>query len=93
MRDKIRYLMYNVPKGADDGMPGTRRSYKRRNTLYVKQNKAYQVLLATLVIAFLVVTAVLMTNSLSNNPNTRWSDNVLIRMIREQNSVRYTQNE
>ena len=50
-------------------------------------------LLATLIIAFLVVTAVLMTNSLSGRPNSRWQDNVLIRMIRDQNSVRHTQNE
>jgi hypothetical protein len=43
-------------------------------------------LLATLIIAFIIVTAVVMYNTLS--PNSAWSDNVLIRMMIERNAAR-----
>ncbi|MDR3164459.1 MAG: hypothetical protein LBU13_02680 [Synergistaceae bacterium] len=59
---------------------------RRRNSLYVKQNKAYQVLLATLIIVFIVVTAVVVNSTISSS--TSWRDNVLIRMIVERNAVR-----
>ena len=67
-------------------MPGIERPTKRRNSLYVKQNKAYQMLLATLIIAFIIVTAVVMYSTLS--PNASWNDNVLIRMMIERNAAR-----
>ena len=62
------------------------RTPKRRNSLYVKQNKAYQLLLATLIIVFILVTAVVVNSTLS--PNTSWKDNVLIRMIIERSAAR-----
>jgi membrane protein CcdC involved in cytochrome C biogenesis len=64
---------------------------RRRHTLYVKQNKAYQLLLATLIIVFIVVTAVVVNSTIS--PNTSWSDNVLIRMIVEKNAARNSRGE
>ena len=71
-------------------MPGMQRPNRRRNSLYVKQNKAYQMLLATLIIAFLIVTAVVVTSSGvgSSRQNSPWSNNVLIRMIVERNAAR-----
>jgi hypothetical protein len=62
------------------------RTTKRRNSLYVKQNKADQMLLATLILAFLIVTAVVMYSTMS--PNSSWNDNVLIRMMIERNAAR-----
>ncbi|MDR1132609.1 MAG: hypothetical protein LBL05_00510 [Synergistaceae bacterium] len=59
---------------------------RRRNSLYVKQNKAYQLLLATLIIVFIIVTAVVVNSTLT--PNTSWRDNVLIRMIVERAAAR-----
>ena len=78
-------------KGDDDWMRRVQRT-KRRYSLYVKQNKAYQVLLATLIIVFLIVTAVVVTSSGAIKPNSIWTDNLLIRMIIEKNTVRYQQN-
>ncbi|MDR1510164.1 MAG: hypothetical protein LBS53_11050 [Synergistaceae bacterium] len=66
-------------------MRDAERMPRRRHSLYVKQNKAYQVLLATLIIVFIVVTAVVVNSTLS--PNTSWKDNVLIRMIMERRSA------
>ena len=74
-------------------MRGNERSPRRRNTLYVKQNKAYQMLLATLIIAFMLVTAVVMIGSGVSRPNATWRDNILIRMIIENNSSRTPQNQ
>ena len=71
-------------------MRGTDKTTRRRNSLYVKQNKAYQMLLATLVILFLIVTAVVITSSGSIKGNSTWRDNVLIRMIIERNTARYS---
>jgi membrane protein CcdC involved in cytochrome C biogenesis len=62
------------------------RNSRRRNSLYVKQNKAYQLLLATLIIVFIIVSAVVVHGTLS--PNSAWSDNVLIRMIVERAAAR-----
>lgn len=59
---------------------------RRRHSLYVRQNKAYQLLLAALIIAFIIVTAVVVSGVVS--PNTSWRDNVLIRMIIERNAAR-----
>jgi len=62
------------------------RTPRRRNSLYVKQNKAYQLLLATLIVVFILVTAVVVNGTLS--PNSSWRDNALIRMIVERNTAR-----
>jgi membrane protein CcdC involved in cytochrome C biogenesis len=59
---------------------------RRRHSLYVKQNKAYQLLLATLIIVFIVVTAVVVNKTIS--PSASWSENALIKMIVEKNAVR-----
>ena len=67
-------------------MRGTERTTRRRNSLYVKHNKAYQMLLATLIIIFIIVTAVVVQSTLS--PNSSWQDNVFIRMIMERNTAR-----
>jgi membrane protein CcdC involved in cytochrome C biogenesis len=67
------------------------RTPRRRHSLYVKQNKAYQLLLATLIIVFIIVTAVVVNSTLS--PNTSWSDNVLIRMIIERNAARNSRSQ
>ena len=74
-------------------MPGRQRPNRRRNSLYVKQNKAYQMLLATLIIAFLIVTAVVVTTSGTGRTSSFWRDNVLIRMIVERNAARYSNNQ
>jgi membrane protein CcdC involved in cytochrome C biogenesis len=73
-------------KGDGGKMRGAERMPRRRNSLYVKQNKAYQALLATLIIVFIVVTAVVVNSTLS--PNSSWKDNVLIKMIIERSAVR-----
>jgi hypothetical protein len=62
------------------------RTPRRRNSLYVKQNKSYQLLLAMLIIVFIVVTAVVINSTISSKAS--WSDNRLIRMIVERNAVR-----
>ena len=62
------------------------RNPRRRHSLYVRQNKAYQMLLATLIIVFIIVTAVVVNSTVS--PNSSWKDNVLIRMIIDRNAVR-----
>jgi hypothetical protein len=49
--------------------------------LYVKQNKAYQMLLATLIIVFVIVTAVVINNTIMPSSSRVWKDNVLIRMM------------
>ena len=67
-------------------MRGTERTTRRRNTVYVKQNKAYQMLLATLIIIFIIVTAVVVHSTLS--PNSFWRDNAFIRMVIERNTAR-----
>ncbi|MDR2780792.1 MAG: hypothetical protein LBB28_06675 [Synergistaceae bacterium] len=67
-------------------MRDVERMPRRRNSLYVRQNKAYQALLATLIIVFIVVTAVVVNSTLS--PNSSWRDNVLIRMIIERSAAR-----
>jgi hypothetical protein len=67
------------------------RNPRRRNSLYVKQNKAYQLLLATLIIAFILVTAVVVHGTLS--PNPLWRDNVLIKMIIERNTARNSRDQ
>lgn len=43
-------------------------------------------LLATLIIVFIIVTAVVVNSTVS--PNSSWKDNVLIRMIIDRNAVR-----
>jgi len=67
-------------------MPEFGRSPRRRNSLYVKQNKAYQMLLAGLIIVFIVVTAVVVQSTIS--PSSSWRDNVLIKMIVERAAAR-----
>jgi hypothetical protein len=42
--------------------------------------------LATMIIVFIIVTAVVVTSTIS--PNTSWRDNILIRMIVERNAAR-----
>ena len=74
-------------------MRRTQRTNRRRYSLYVKQNKAYQMLIATLIIVFLIVTAVVVNSSGSVGHNSMWSNNVLIRMIIERNAARYSHNE
>jgi membrane protein CcdC involved in cytochrome C biogenesis len=73
-------------EGDDGKMRSAERMPRRRSSLYVKQNKAYQALLATLIIVFIVVTAVVVNSTLS--PSSSWKDNVLIRMIIERSAVR-----
>jgi membrane protein CcdC involved in cytochrome C biogenesis len=70
-------------------MRGTDRTTRRRNSLYVKQNKAYQLLLATLLIVFLIVAGVVLATTWE--PSATWKDNFLIRMIIERNAARYSQ--
>ncbi len=53
---------------------------RKRHSLYVKQNKAYQLLLAFLIIAFILISAVVINNTLLSSSGT-WRDNMLIRMI------------
>ncbi|MDR3279272.1 MAG: hypothetical protein LBT23_02060 [Synergistaceae bacterium] len=67
-------------------MPEIGRNPRRRNSLYVRQNKAYQMLLAALIIVFIIVTAVVVNSTLS--PNSTWRDNILIRMIIERTAAR-----
>lgn len=55
---------------------------RRRRSLYVRQNKAYQLLLALLVVAFILISAVVVNTALLS-PTGRWSDSMIIRMIME----------
>lgn len=53
---------------------------RKHQSIYVKQNKAYQTLLATLIILFVLVCAVAISHT--DLPTSRvWKDNILIRMI------------
>ena len=70
-------------------MPNTEGKNRRRHSLYVKQNKAYQALLAVLIIAFVVVTAAVLTSSVKGS--NVWRDNVLLRMIIEARDARENQ--
>lgn len=55
---------------------------RRRKSLYVKQNKSYQLLLALLVIVFVLISVIVVNNVLLS-PTGKWSDSLLIRMIME----------
>lgn len=55
---------------------------RRRNSLYVKQNKTYQLLLAFLIIVFVIISAVVINSTLLAPAGT-WKDNLLIKMIME----------
>lgn len=69
-------------------MPGTGGKRKQvRRSLYVKQNKAYQSLLAVLIIAFIALAAVVINNTMMPTSKT-WKDNLLIRMIIERRAPR-----
>jgi hypothetical protein len=63
------------------------RHHRRRRSLYVKQNKTYQMLLALLIICFIFVSLVVINNVLLPSDAT-WRDNMLIRMIIERNEAR-----
>jgi hypothetical protein len=54
----------------------------------VKQNKAYQSLLALLIIVFIIVTAVVINNTIQPNSSPLWRDNLLIRMFIERAAAR-----
>ncbi|MDR1916455.1 MAG: hypothetical protein LBQ58_07770 [Synergistaceae bacterium] len=69
-------------------MLGTSRSSRRRNSLYVKQNKAYQSLLALLIVVFIIVTAVVINSTVLPTTSAVWRDNILIRMIIERAAAR-----
>jgi hypothetical protein len=56
---------------------------RKRHSLYVKQNKAYQLLLAFLIVMFILISAVVVNMTLLSPPSAVWSDNILIRMIIE----------
>jgi membrane protein CcdC involved in cytochrome C biogenesis len=73
-------------EGDDVRMFNPDRNPRRRNSLYVKQNKAYQMLLATLIVVFIIVSAVVINSTIS--PNSTWKDNILIRMIVERTEAR-----
>ena len=78
-----------MPANGGDDMPNSGGRYNRRRSLYVKQNKAYQALLAILIIAFVVAaTAVLMGNV---KGSSMWQDNVLLRMIIDARDTRRSQ--
>ncbi|MDR1137793.1 MAG: hypothetical protein LBK91_05670 [Synergistaceae bacterium] len=70
------------------GMRDADRMPRRRHSLYVKQNKAYQTLLAMLIVVFILVTAVVVNSTISSNP--MWKNNALIRMIIERTEARYS---
>ena len=55
---------------------------KRNNSIYVKQNRAYQALLATLIIA-LVLVGLSVLSTIPLPTSHVWKDNVLLRMIIE----------
>ena len=83
---------FAITEGDGDWMKGTERTTRRRNSLYVKQNKAYQMLLATLIIFFLILTAVVVTSG-GLKTNSMWTDNILVRMIMERNAARYSRGQ
>jgi hypothetical protein len=56
---------------------------RKRHSLYVKQNKAYQLMLAFLIIVFILISAVVINMTFFSPPSAVWSDNILIRMILE----------
>lgn len=56
------------------------KTQRHDHSLYVKQNKKYQAILATLIIAFVFVFAAVLSSI--DLPTSRvWKDNVLLRMI------------
>jgi hypothetical protein len=55
---------------------------RKRHSLYVKQNKTYQLMLAFLIIAFILISAVVVNTTLLS-PSSVWKDNILIKMIIE----------
>ena len=68
-------------------MPGSGKRKQVRRSLYVKQNKAYQSLLAVLIIAFIILAAVVINNTMMPSSSI-WKDNLLIRMIIERRAPR-----
>jgi hypothetical protein len=65
-------------------MAETRRTPLPRRSLYVKHNKAYELLLATLIVFFAAVCVVVFGSTFKPSSGV-WTDNVLIRMIVETN--------
>ena len=55
---------------------------KKNQSIYEKQNKAYQALLATLIIALVLVAATVLT-TIPLPTSKIWRENVLLRMIVE----------
>jgi hypothetical protein len=62
---------------------------QRRRSLHVKQSKAYQLLLVTMIVIFMAVAAFVINSSLS--PNRSMENSAVIQMIMERNSVRQSQ--
>lgn len=56
----------------------------RRKSVYVQQNKAYQVLLAILVVAFIAISAAVAATSLFSSG--KWSESALVKMILQRRS-------
>jgi hypothetical protein len=56
---------------------------RKQHSLYVKQNKAYQLMLAFLIVAFILISAVVVNTTLLSPSSAVWRDNMLIRMIIE----------
>lgn len=57
-----------------------KREKKVNHSIYEKQNKAYQALLATLIIALVLIGASVLT-TIPLPTSSVWRDNVLLRMI------------
>lgn len=66
--------------GGDDNMLVPKREKKVNHSIYEKQNKAYQALLATLIIALVLIGASVLT-TIPLPTSSVWRDNVLLRMI------------
>lgn len=56
----------------------------RRRGVYVRQNKSYQILLAILVVAFIIISVAVVSSAVSSG---KWSDTAIIRMIFQRRSV------
>jgi hypothetical protein len=63
-----------------------RKGIRQRRSLYIRHNKTYELLLATLLVIFVAICVIVIGSTLVPTSGV-WSDNVLIRMIVQTNEL------
>jgi hypothetical protein len=79
----IKYLREG--KGVESVAKRRRIPVKRRS-LYVRHNKAYEALLAVLIVVFVAICVTVLGNTVMPG-SEMWTDNILIRIIVETNAA------